>query len=103
MAPLTDPKHWLPSGKEAMNFLIEPNYATFKMSQRQFKEVKSSLKPEETPPPVSPLKESSPEVQEAARKEAERLRRLKGSASTILTSPLGVQGPPTAVKRKLGE
>ena len=42
-------------------------------------------------------------AKEAAAREAERIRKRKGAASTILTSPSGVTIAPTVLKEKLGE
>jgi hypothetical protein len=40
---------------------------------------------------------------EAARQEAELMRKRKGARSTILTSPLGVEGSATTQKSTLGD
>ncbi len=55
------------------------------------------------PEPIIVPPKTDPAIAEAARKEAERLRRLRGAASTILTGPGGVTTAPTTVKTKLGE
>ncbi len=53
------------------------------------------------PPPASqPV--STPEVKEAARLEAQRLRRQQGYQSTIVTGPQGVTVPATTKKETLG-
>ncbi len=53
------------------------------------------------PPPVS-QPASNTEVQEAARLEAQRLRRSQGYQSTIVTGPQGVTTPATTQKETLG-
>jgi hypothetical protein len=58
--------------------------------------------PKAPEPIIVPPKGEDPRLAEAARKEAERLRRLRGTASTILTGPQGVTATPPTVT-KLGE
>jgi ribosomal protein S8 len=57
----------------------------------------------EKAPAITPAPQKSDEqVQEAARREAEMLRRKKGYASTIVTGPEGVTTPATTQKTLLG-
>ncbi len=54
------------------------------------------------PPPPPPAADDMA-AKEAAAREAERIRKRKGAASTIMTSPSGVTEAPTVLKQKLGE
>ncbi len=53
----------------------------------------------ETPPPKSDDKAA----QQAAYAEAERLRRKRGAAGTVVTGPEGLPGDPTLGKSRLGD
>jgi hypothetical protein len=57
---------------------------------------------EKAPTILPPPQKEDESVKEAARKEAEMLRRKKGYASTIVTGPEGVTTPPTTQKTLLG-
>jgi hypothetical protein len=52
------------------------------------------------PPPPSTSDDRA--AQEAAAREAERIRKRKGMASTIKTGPEGLTEAPTVLKEKLG-
>lgn len=54
------------------------------------------------PPLAVPASEEDAAVKEAARREAERLRRRRGFAASVLTSPLGVASQPTGTRNTLG-
>lgn len=54
--------------------------------------------PKITPPPV-PTRDEAKE----SRQIEDALRRRKGTAATILTSPLGTSAPETATKRLMGQ
>ncbi|MFH1640362.1 MAG: hypothetical protein ABIA66_00190 [Candidatus Omnitrophota bacterium] len=49
-----------------------------------------------------PVTSDTAEVKEAARLEAERMKKRKGYRSTILTGPQGVEENPTLLKTTLG-
>ncbi len=49
-----------------------------------------------------PVQIDDPDVKEAARLEAARIRKRKGVASTILTGPQGLEGTPDLLKATLG-
>jgi len=51
---------------------------------------------------AAPITEATPDVKEAARLEAERMRKRKGFASTILTGPSGLTKDPDLLKTTLG-
>jgi hypothetical protein len=54
-------------------------------------------------PDMSALKPpSDKQALEAAYAQAEQMRKRRGSSSTILTGPLGVQTPPTTTQAQLG-
>lgn len=54
------------------------------------------------PPLAAPVTEDTEAVKEAARREADRLRRRRGFQSTILTGPAGVSGAAPGTKAVLG-
>lgn len=54
------------------------------------------------PPLVAPVTEDTEAVKEAARREADRLKRRRGFQSTILTGPAGVSGSVPGTKAVLG-
>ena len=51
---------------------------------------------------TEPITEDDPKVKEAERVEAERLRKRRGMASTIMTGPQGVLGTPDLLRAELG-
>lgn len=51
---------------------------------------------------TAPITSDTPAVAEAARAEADRLRKARGVRSTIVTGPSGVQGPVDTLKTTLG-
>ena len=53
-------------------------------------------------PPPPPLPSADTAAQEAAAREAERIRKRKGMASTIKTGPEGLTEAATVLKEKLG-
>ena len=53
-------------------------------------------------PPPPPSTSDDRAAQEAAAREAERIRKRKGMASTIKTGPEGLTEAPTVLKEKLG-
>ncbi len=55
------------------------------------------------PPPPVPVAAEDTTAKEAAAREAERIRKRKGAASTIKTSEQGITTAPTVLKEKLGD
>ena len=55
-----------------------------------------------TPKVQMPVTDDDAEVKEAARLEAENLRKRRGMASTILSGPQGVTDQPSLIKATLG-
>jgi len=58
--------------------------------------------PEPIMPPAPPAADDTA-AKEAAAREAERIRKRKGMASTIKTSEQGITTAPTVLKEKLGD
>ena len=58
--------------------------------------------PEPIMPPPAPVVGDTT-TKEAAAREAERIRKKRGIASTIKTSEQGIPTPPNVLKEKLGE
>ena len=65
-------------------------------------EVGKTTAPAPIPTPTAPSVDSTA-AKEAAAREAERLRKRKGAASTIATGPQGVQTEATTYKKTLGD
>lgn len=65
--------------------------------------IRDAKAPGRTPIPVATGPTASPEVEEASRAEAERLRKRKGWKSTMETGAQGVTSTPTTEKTLLGQ
>ena len=62
----------------------------------------SLLSPRPSMPSLTQTQDTSVATEEAAYARAEEVRKRRGAAGTILTSPLGIGGQPTTLKAQLG-